>query len=46
MQNYNLKTDPYIKKTERIQRWNKNEYENLFVSLYLFTEGPVLPTGL
>ena len=41
MQNYD--TDPYIKKTERIQRWNKKEYQNLFVS---FTEGPVPLTGL
>ena len=46
MQNYKVKTDPYIKKTERIQRWDKKEYQNLFVSLYLFTEGPVLFTGL
>ena len=46
MQNYKVKTDPYIKTTERIQRWNKKKYQNLFVSLYLFTEGPVLFTGL
>ena len=32
MQNYKLKTDPYIKKTEKTQRWNKKEYQNLFVS--------------
>ena len=46
MQNYKLKTDSYTRKTERIQRWNKKDYQNLFVSLYLFTEGPVLLTGL
>ena len=46
MQKYKLKTDSYIQKTERIQRLNKKEYQNLFVSLCLFTDGPVLFTGL
>ena len=36
MQNYKLKTDPYIKKTERIQRLNKKESQNLFVYILIF----------